>query len=323
MSETGYFELHLHLEGSLPPAELVRLAEKYGRPEIPRLCLDSDRVRYGRPADFGDFLEVFKAVSSLLRDAADYHAAALALGAALRRSDVRYAEVIVAYGVMRRWGVDPLPVQRALAEAAAEIRDSGGPAVYWLPDSTRQFGADAAWRDLEAALKAGPALGVVGYGLGGEEGSTPLGDFGEIFRTARGEGLGTTLHAGETEGPGSVREAIEIAGVDRIGHATSAARDPDVMRLVKESGVFVELCPGSNVVTGAVAALADHPLRAFLDAGIPCCLNTDDPAIFDLDLQGEYDRAVRQFDLRAEEVASMQRQAAAAAFGASPGPSRA
>jgi aminodeoxyfutalosine deaminase len=308
-------ELHVHLEGSISPSLLVQLADKYGRPGIPARILTADGDSYRPISDFPDFLETFKTLTSLLRTPADYHAAALDAGAMLAASGVHYAEVIIGYGVMQRWGLDPLPIQRALSDATAQIRETGGPRLAWLPDAVRQFGPDNAWRDLEAALKAGADLGVVGFGLGGDESSGDLQPYRDIFATARNEGLGTTVHAGETDGPHSVRDAVEVGGVARIGHAVSAVRDDAVMSLLEASGVFLELCPGSNVATGAIPALADHPLQAFLARGIPCCLNTDDPRIFNLDLPGEYAAARSELGLTDAQQQAMYEQAAAAAFG--------
>ncbi len=305
-------ELHLHLEGSVSPKRLRTLAERHGRPEVPRLCLGDDG-RYRATTDFSDFLEVFKAVKAVLQTPADYHATALDLGAALAAQDVVYAEVTIGYGVMHRHETDPLPVQAALAEAADEVAAAHGVVMRWLPDAVRQWGADAAWRVVEAACKAGPEAGVVGFGLGGEELAAPASTYAEHFAAARSEGLGTTLHAGEAGDPEAVRDALSL-GVMRIGHGTAAGLDPQLISMLALSGTFVELCPGSNVATGAVASLADHPLRTFLDAGIPCCLNTDDPELFGLTLRNEYAAATEIHGLTESEADIMRWQALAAAF---------
>lgn len=305
-------ELHVHLEGSVSPRRLRTLAERHGLPEIPRLCLDESGC-YRPVSDFADFLDVIKAVKAVLRTPADYHATALDLGAALAAQEVVYAEVIIGYGVMQHHGQDPLPVQVALVEAAAEVAATHGVILRWLPDAVRQWGADAAWRVLEAACKAGSQLGVVGFGMGGVEVAEPASVYAQHFADARAEGLGTTLHAGETGNPAAVSDALAI-GVQRIGHGTAAGLDPQLVAMLAVSGTFVELCPGSNVATGAVATLADHPLRTFLDADVRCCLNTDDPELFGLDLRGEYAAAAEVHGLTAHEADVMRRQALAAAF---------
>ncbi len=305
-------ELHLHLEGAVTPSRLAILAERHGRPGVLDTCL-AGPDRYRAPGDFAGFLDVFKAVKSVLRTPADHRDVALDLAGALAEQDVVYAEVTVGYGVMQHHGEDPLPVQAALAEAAAEAESTCGVVMRWLPDAVRQWGPDAAWRALEAACKAGPDLGVVGFGIGGEEAARPAADYEAHFRDARSEGLGTTLHAGEAGDPAAVRDALAV-GVQRIGHGTAAGGDPQLLSMLALSGTFVEFCPGSNAATGAVARHADHPLRAFLDAGVRGCLNTDDPALFGLTLAGEYAAAAEHLGLTPHEADDMRWQALAAAF---------
>lgn len=311
-------ELHVHLEGSVPPELLVTLADRHGRPEVPGLCLTDDAAAYRPVSGFMDFLERFKAVSAVVATPADHRDVALAMAARMAAEGVVYAEVTVAYGVLRKRDRDPLPIQRALAEAAHEARELHGVHLRWLPDAVRQWGPDAAWHALENAVKAGPELGVVGFGLGGDETALPAADFADHFRDARREGLGTTCHAGETGGPENVRSVVMDCGVDRVGHAVSAARDPQTLALLASRGVHVELCPGSNVATGAVPDRDAHPLRVFLDAGVPCSLHTDDPALFDTTLRSEYAEAAARHALTDAEATAMVRSALDASFAPDP-----
>jgi len=318
MTRTGRVELHTHLEGSVTPARLILLAEKYGQPGLPAACLSEDGSAY-RFEGFVGFLNVFKHVTSLLRTPEDFHAAALDLGSQLAADGVGYAEVTLSYGVLLKRDLDPLPVQRALAEAAAEVAAAEGVDLRWIPDAVRQWGVDAAWRAWEAAATGGRDLGVVGFGLGGDETSGPAADFAGLFAEVRSEGFGVTIHAGEIPGMGaaaveSVRQAVVDCRAHRIGHGLAAAADPLLLATLAAREIFVELCPGSNVLTGGIGTWVDHPVRTFLDAGIPCCLNTDDRALFGLDLEGEYGRAAELLDLGETEHDHMQKAARQAAF---------
>nr|MEE4267399.1 adenosine deaminase [Candidatus Krumholzibacteria bacterium] len=312
-------ELHTHLEGSVTPARLIAQAEKYGQPGLPLACLDETGTRY-RFAGFHGFLDLYKNVTLLLKEPADFRAITLDLGQQLARDEVGYAEVIVSFGVMKLRGLDPLPLQHAIWEAAQQVQETHGVTMRFLPDAVRQFGRDEAMRVWEAAATCGRALGVVGFGLGGDETAGPASNFASLCEEVRREGLGLSFHAGEVTAMGrkaadSVRQAVEVCGADRIGHGLAAPGDPLVMGLLAARGTFVELCPRSNVATGNLRRLADHPVRAFLDAGIPCCLNTDDRTLFDLDLAGEYAAAVETLDLTEAEVTLMHEQARQAAFG--------
>ena len=183
----------------------------------------------------------------------------------------------------------------------------------------RQWGLDEAQRVLDDVLAGdGRDLGVVGFGLGGDESAGPADHFAPLFADVRGAGLGITIHAGETAGAASVAAAVEVCGATRVGHGVAAAADPAVLGLLRERAVFVELCPGSNLRTGVVADLAVHPWPRFLESGIACCLNTDDRGLFALDLATEYRSAASLHGLGPAAAALMQRQALDAAFCAAP-----
>jgi len=119
---------------------------------------------------------------------------------------------------------------------------------------------------------------VVGIDLaGGPSSGDPwrLTDYATPFRRAAQLGLGRTVHAGEGRPPSEIRIAVEELGAQRIGHGTTLLEDPSVVALVIDRGVTIEACPTSNLHTGAIAALADHPLARWLDAGVRACVNTD------------------------------------------------
>jgi aminodeoxyfutalosine deaminase len=125
-------------------------------------------------------------------------------------------------------------------------------------------------------------------------------------------GLHLLMHAGEVGGPDKIREAIELLGAERIGHGIAAIHDRELMDLLAERRIPLEVCPGSNMKTGALALqlhsteakIEDHPLPKLLRHGIPIVLSTDDPAMFHTTLQAEYENASRM-GLREDELASI------------------
>ena len=108
---------------------------------------------------------------------------------------------------------------------------------------------------------------------------------------AKAEGLGSVPHAGEVVGPASIRGALDALGADRIRHGITAIEDPALVEELRERGIVLDVCPVSNVRTGAVPSLERHPLRELAVAGIRCSISTDDPAMFDTDLGREYEAA--------------------------------
>ena len=112
----------------------------------------------------------------------------------------------------------------------------------------------------------------------------------------------------------SIREAVEVCGADRVGHGLAAADDPLLLAMLAAREIFVELCPGSNVLTRGIKTFGDFPLAAFLDAGVPCGLNTDDRTMFNVTLNETYEQAHELLGLTDEVSAEMQKAATRAAF---------
>ena len=143
--------------------------------------------------------------------------------------------------------------------------------------------------------------GVVAFGIGGSEERGPAEWFHDAFNFARGAGLHLTAHAGESMGPESVWAALEL-GAERIGHGIAAVRDESLMRHLRDRNIPLEVCPTSNLVTGVVKRIDDHPLRRLYDAGVPIVLNSDDPAMFRCSLVDEYRLAQRAFGFTEAEL---------------------
>lgn len=177
---------------------------------------------------------------------------------------------------------------------------------------SRTYGVETCRRELEILLAQKEHL--VAMDLAGDEAAWPARLFQEHFRIARDAGLRITVHAGEAAGPESIREAIELLGAERIGHGIAAAKDPELMDLLREKRIGLECCLTSNVQTSTVASFEDHPLKRFLQEGILATINTDDPGISGIDLDHEYETAAPAAGLTVEEIATARRNAAAIAF---------
>jgi adenosine deaminase/aminodeoxyfutalosine deaminase len=293
-------ELHLHLEGSVEPETLHELD--------PATPVEEFRALYQYP-DFESFLRAFGVVGKRLRGPEDYALITRRLLESLARQNVRYAEIIVAAGVVLWKGQEFAPIFEAILSAAAESPVQ----VRWILDAVRQFGTEHVMRVAElAAERMGD--GVIAFGIGGSEERGPANQFGEAFRFARAAGLRLTAHAGESMGPQSIWDALEL-GAERIGHGIAAVRDEALMRHLRERDIPLEICISSNVVTGVVPRIEDHPVRRLYDAGVPIVLNSDDPAMFRCSLTGEYRLAAAHFGFTEQELEGLAANGFRYAFG--------
>lgn len=275
-------ELHLHLEGAIPPADLFPLVEKYGAAEAVG-GVDGLVARFAF-RDFPHFIATWVWKNGFLREAEDFEWMAEAVARSLVRQRIVYAECHISPSDFARHGVavgDYVAAVRRGLDRVAAAR------VALIVDLVRDNGPDGAARVLEEAVELAD-YGVVGVGLGGSEHLFPARLFAGVFERARSLGLRTTCHAGEAAGAESVRDALDLLRAERIGHATRAIEDPALVDRLARDGVPLECCPVSNLRTGVVSDLGKHPIRPFLRAGCLVTVNTDDPAMFHTSLDGEF-----------------------------------
>ena len=302
-------ELHLHLEGSIAPATVCALTRRHGvvftEAEV--------REKYAYK-DFTGFLEAFKWVTSFLRDPQDYALILNDLGEYLIAQHVVYAEITLSVGVMILRKQTPEANFEAML-AVADAFQKRGLQLKFIFDAVRQFGADAAMEVVKAAGRSqDKSNSIVAFGIGGDELSVDTKEFRPVYQKAADLGLHRLIHAGEVGGPEKIREAIELLGIERIGHGIAAAHDPKLMDLLADRRIPLEVCPAGNICTGALskqlsrkdARIEDHPLPKLLRHGIPIVLSTDDPAMFHTTLQDEYE-SVRRMGLKEAEIAALRR----------------
>ena len=287
-------ELHLHLEGTMD-RECVRQLD-------PSLTAEQVDAVWGF-RDFTGFLECFKFAVQRLRGPDDYYLVTRRMIAQLHGQGIGYAEVTLAAGVVLWRGFDFDAVWRAVRAAQVDSPVE----IHWNLDAIRQFGPDHV---MEVARLASRFVGdgAISFGIGGAELLGPAAGFADAYRYASDAGLRLTAHAGETDGPDSVRSALAI-GAERIGHGIRAAEDPDLLRELRDRNIPLEVCITSNVCTGSVTSLKAHPIRLLFDAGVPITLNTDDPGMFACTLESEFALAARVFSFTEPELAEIRENA--------------
>lgn len=307
-------ELHLHLEGSIEPETLRELSRNKGRlREETETWIRDQTSRQFRYGSLPEFLKCFKLVTLLLESPEDYVLAVTRLADRLAQENVRYAEITLSAGVIL-WKKQPLDkIFKSLHEAAQECEARLPLRIQWIFDAVRQFGAEHA-REVLASTRPFLNEGVVAFGIGGDEEKGPPELFREVYREAREMGLRLTAHAGEAAGPESIRKSVEVLGAERIGHGLTAARDPKLMSLLRDRRITLEVCLTSNVSTGLISSVSDHPLRSFLENGLVVTLNSDDPAMFGTSLERELTIAATTFSLSRAEIVGICRSAIQTSF---------
>jgi adenosine deaminase/aminodeoxyfutalosine deaminase len=280
-------ELHVHLEGSVTPETLCEIA--------PDLNLEEVHTRY-RFDSFLGFLKAYGWVNGFFAGPREFALIARRLFEAQSAEGVRYAEVNLSVGVMLWRKLEARPLIEAVLD---EGRRAAFP-VRWIFDAVRQFPLEEGWEVARLAAEY-RNQGVVAFGIGGDEQRGPAGLFREIFEFARKQGLRLAPHAGESAGPESVWAALEM-GAARIGHGIRAIEDSRLVGHLAENGIPLEICISSNLATGVVPRIEEHPVRRLFDAGVPIVLNTDDPPMFGATLSGEYAIAQQVFGFTDAEL---------------------
>jgi aminodeoxyfutalosine deaminase len=304
-------ELHLHLEGSITPATLVKLSR---RNDAAPLTLKGASKLY-QYVDFPSFLMSFKAVTERLHTPSDYELITYDMIRDLAAQGVRHAEVYISFGILYRFGrLDVDEVFAAIEAGRLRAEHEFGVSVLWLIDAVRHFGPEEGARVFQKAAelrRRHPS--IIGIGIGGDEVRGPAEHFRDAYAEAQEAGLHLTAHAGESTGPESIWSAINI-GAERIGHALAAQQDSELMDVLAERQIPLELNLTSNLRTGCCASIEQHPVRLYFEYGLMVTLNSDDPPMFGSDLLGEYVLAQRQFEFSLEQMRELAANSVEASF---------
>ena len=280
-------ELHVHLEGTVRPATLLQIARRNHYP-LPADTVEGLEALY-EFRDFVHFIEVWVLTTNALQTEADFRQVVVDYAAEAASHGAVYVEGIFSPAERVRRGLSWDEVYSGFRDGAREAKELHGVEVALTPDIPRGFTLEEARETVRYAVK----YGLAGVGLGGLEAQFPPEPYADVFREARAEGLASVPHAGEVVGPASVWGALEALEADRVRHGIRAVEDPALVRELAAREIVLDVCPISNLRTGAVASLEEHPLPKLVEAGVLCSISTDDPAMFDTDLTRDYEAAQR------------------------------
>jgi adenosine deaminase len=294
-------ELHVHLDGCLRPRTMVDLAQSLGvtlPSDDPDRLADAVFVRHAQSLE--EYLDRYRFTVAVMQSASAMRRIAYEFVQDVAADNVRYVEVRYCPALH----VPALSLTEAIEAPLAGFQQGEtetGTVVRVIICGLRTLPPRVS-ADLARAAVEYRDDGVVAFDLAGSERGHPAVDHVAAFEHARGHGLNCTCHAGEGDGPESIRQALHICGAQRIGHGTRLHEDPDLEAEVIERGIPLEVCLTSNVHTHTVADVAEHPARRYLDRGGIVTLNCDSHLMDRTTLSNEYWLAHRELGLTRDEL---------------------
>lgn len=295
-------ELHVHLEGAVTPAIWK---EQVMRNKVESLYSAVEPVDDHFSFDsFMGFIAVFRDVLLSFRSPEDFYHLTQSFLKGLADQQVRYCEVMMTPWFVMRQGIDFREMMAEIDRAAREAEQQHNIEMKLLFDGPRNFGNQVVREVFELAVSDRTGR-VIGVGLGGDEKNYPAEDFAEEFAFARSHGMKTIAHAGETAGEVSMLAAIEKLGATRLGHCLGIPENSRLEEVILEQEITLDLCPGSNLATGSLKTIEDHPLNDYLHRGYSLTLNSDDPGIFATSLTKEFEMMATLHHLNYEQLAGI------------------
>jgi adenosine deaminase len=308
-------EIHIHLEGSIRTQTIIDVAREYNLklPVYEVRELDKHVKVYDQMRDLHAVLEAFNIFQNsitssevveriaweLFEDSAKQH---------IKLLEVRFSPDWAFHGHNLNWDacLDGLLHARARAEKEFDM------AIGYIAITSRSMGPASCIKTVEWAIRH--KKHIHGIDLADSEKDFPLREFLPPVRKAQEAGLKVTIHTGEDSPASFVKETIELAGPDRIGHGIHAIDDMDVVELIKERNITLEVNPWSNYLTSSVRTIEEHPLKKLFDLGVKVTINSDDPEVLETNLNNEYQVAHEILGMSMEEIAVCNRYAYEASF---------
>ncbi len=306
-------ELHRHLEGAIRPATILDLFRKNRREYLDtplREILPCIQIT-GSERSLADFLAKFEFFMPCIQTASDISRITAEAVEDCAADGIVYAELRFSPAFIRR--LTGLSYSAAVEAVIRGARGARGIDVSFILVVPQPEGERVAWDTVRLAADY-MSDGVSGVDVADDTRVLGLEEYVRPMAWARANGLGVTVHAGEAEGPLSVRTAVEQLGATRIGHGVRSIESDAAIDMLIDRGVLLEVCPTSNVHTQATSSIRDHPLPALIERGAAVCINTDDPGISNITLTGEYELVCEAFGLTRADLALMNMRAAECAF---------
>ena len=303
-------ELHLHIEGTLEPELMMRLAERNGV-TIPYKSVEEIREAY-EFSDLQSFLDIYYAGAAVLQTRQDFYDLTWAYLERAAADNVRHVEIFFDPQTHTERGISFDIVVDGIHRALQQGEDKLGISFRLILCFLRHLSADEAMETLEEAMPHRNRIDAVG--LDSTEVGHPPSKFTAVFDRARDAGFLTVAHAGEEGPPEYIREALDLLKVERIDHGVRCLEDADLVQRLVDEQVPLTVCPLSNVKLRVFDTLEQHNLKDLLAAGLCATVNSDDPAYFGGYIGENFLQAQAALKLTAAELRTLARNAFRASF---------
>ncbi len=308
-------ELHRHLDGSVRISTILEIGLQHNL-GLPADSVEGLRQYVQVVEPKPSILDFFKKFEWLTKAMVDYDAIRRiayenvedAYNEGIDYIELRFSPLFMA----QTHALNPAGVVEAVVDGVKAAQRDLPTRANLIGIISRTYGVDSCWQELEALLTCKDD--IVALDLAGDELHFPGELFVEHFKKARDAGWHSVPHAGEAAGPESVWQALHDLGAERIGHAVHAVEDSALLDYLAQQRIGIESNLTSNVQTSTVPDYASHPLKIFLEHGIPATINTDDPGISAIDISYEYRMAVEKVGLSREQVRQAQMNALEVSF---------
>ncbi|HEX8538480.1 MAG TPA: adenosine deaminase [Cystobacter sp.] len=299
-------DLHCHLDGSMRLETILELAEQQ-KVQLPADTVDglAKAIHMGEVCkNLEDYLVAFDVTLSVLQTAEALYRAAYELAVDAAAENVRYLEVRYSPALHLKKGLKMTTVIDSVLEGLRVAKRETGIKYGVIVCGIRHINPQTSMRLAELSV-AYKNRGVIGFDLAGAEASFPAKDHKDAFQLILRNNVNCTAHAGEAFGPESISQAIHYLGAHRIGHGTRLREDGDLLNYVNDHRIPLEVCPSSNVQTGAVSSLDAHPLKFYFDYGLRVTINTDNRLITDTTVTKELWLSHKEIGLSLEDLTTI------------------
>ena len=303
-------EQHVHIVGSIRPETLLWLAEE-GKIEKPYKTL-KDARRFFQYRNFSHFISIYSTMVDCITDEDQFDRITYEMLESDARCNVRYVEASFSAPDHVQKGLDYSLMLDAINRGVRRAHRNFSIECNLRVDLVRNYGPHVGMKVLDWV--EGKGDNIVSVDIGGSEERFPPKPFAPVYRRAKEIGLHLVAHAGEAAGPESIWDAVRDLNVERIGHGLAASSDIKLMEYILKRGITIEACPVSNIRTKVVPSMERHPIRTFLGRGLEVTVSTDDPTLFDTDMNNEYLQLHRRLNFTVPELFKLSLNAVDSSF---------